>query len=105
MFCNVIKTLIIQIVFKIDQRGMTIYGQHANISNFILWGHFKGMTIACSFCGWTRRFDQSEDRDRFKQPILLLKKDNSRYHERLLWYFYQKRGPREGVGYWIIKCP
>ena len=53
---------------------MTIYGQHANISNFILWGHFKGMTIACSFCGWTRRFDQSEDRYGFKQPIRLLKK-------------------------------
>ena len=52
---------------------MTIYGQHVNVSNFILWGHFKGMTIACSFCGRTRGLDQSEDRYGLKQAIRLLK--------------------------------
>ena len=52
---------------------MTIYGQHANISNFILWGHFKGMTIACSFVDG--QGDSTNQRtDGFKQPIRLLKK-------------------------------
>ena len=51
MFGYVIKTFTVQKLIKINQIGMTIhvYGQYANISNFMgfffFFGHFKGMSI------------------------------------------------------------
>ena len=40
MFCNVIKTLTTQKIIKINQIGITIYGQHASFSKIKLFGTF-----------------------------------------------------------------